>query len=180
MWQLLTTSASQETGIVYWHLSPDHLTTFILTATDSQPLIYQSDDSSKKPHQRQNQAQQLVQWIKEWDTQYRDYGSKKSAKTQPIIDDVTTKEKELHPWRKNLPERLAQLRQILEIDEICKLLPTNLTKLILIPHGDLHRFPINSDWVKLARSLELQQVLHTPPQRRRSQNASRRNALRPN
>jgi tetratricopeptide (TPR) repeat protein/CHAT domain-containing protein len=162
MQQLLTTSASQETGIVYWHLSPDHLTTFILTANDSQPLIYQSDDPSKKPHQRRNQAQQLAEWIKEWDTQYRDYGSKKPTETQLINNDIITKEKELHPWRKNLPERLAQLHQILEIDEICQLLPTNLTKLILIPHGDLHRFPIHTFFLNNAALPNLQGCTYLP------------------
>jgi hypothetical protein len=30
MQQLLTASGDLKTGIVYWHLSPDHLTTFIL------------------------------------------------------------------------------------------------------------------------------------------------------
>jgi tetratricopeptide (TPR) repeat protein len=48
----LPLAKNSPTGIVYWHLSPDNLTTFILTANDSQPLVWESD--------RQQQAQQLT------------------------------------------------------------------------------------------------------------------------
>jgi tetratricopeptide (TPR) repeat protein len=91
----LPLSKNSSTGIVYWHLSPDNLTTFILTANDSQPLVWESD--------RRQQAQQLAKWIKEWDTQYRDYGSKngskKSTATQPSSNgEVIKDEKEHHYW----------------------------------------------------------------------------------
>jgi CHAT domain-containing protein/tetratricopeptide (TPR) repeat protein len=143
------------TGIVYWHLSPDNLTTFILTANDSQPLVWESD--------RRQQAQQLAKWIKEWDTQYRDYGSKKSVATQPSPNgEVSKDEKEHHPWRKNLPNYLAQLQQILEIDKICAQLPATLTHLILILHGDLHRFPLHTLFLASAKLPNLQSCTYLP------------------
>jgi CHAT domain-containing protein/Flp pilus assembly protein TadD len=156
MQQLLTT---EQTGIVYWHLSPDNLTTFILTANDSQPLVWESD--------RRQQAQQLAKWIKEWDTQYRDYGSKngskKSTATQPSSNgEVIKDEKEHHPWRKNLPDYLAQLQQILEIDKICAQLPATLTHLILIPHGDLHRFPLHTLFLASAKLPNLRSCTYLP------------------
>jgi CHAT domain-containing protein len=151
----LPLAKNSPTGIIYWHLSPDNLTTFILTANDSQPLVWESD--------RRQQAQQLAKWIEEWDTQYRDYGSKKPLATQPSPNgEVIKDEKEHHPWRKNLPDYLAQLQQILEIDKICAQLPTTLTHLILIPHGDLHRFPLHTLFLASAKLPNLQSCTYLP------------------
>jgi CHAT domain-containing protein/Tfp pilus assembly protein PilF len=151
----LPLAKNSPTGIIYWHLSPDNLTTFILTANDSQSLVWESD--------RRQQAQQLTKWIDEWDTQYRDYGSKKSVATQPRPNgEVIKNEKEHHPWRKNLPDYLAQLRQILEIDKICAQLPATLTHLILIPHGDLHRFPIHTLFLTNSKLPNLQSCIYLP------------------
>jgi CHAT domain-containing protein len=151
----LPLAKNSSTSIIYWHLSPDNLTTFILTANDSQPLVWESD--------RRQQAQQLTKWIEEWDSQYRDYGSKKSVATQPSPNsEVIKDEKEHHPWRKNLPDYLAQLQQILEIDKICAQLPTTLTHLILIPHGDLHRFPLHTLFLTSAKLPNLQSCTYLP------------------
>jgi CHAT domain-containing protein len=136
---------------VYWHLSPDNLTTFILKANDAQPLVWESD--------RGSQSQQLAKWIKEWDTQYRDYGSKKAVSQN---DEAAARVKEQHPWRQNIPDALAQLQQILEIDRICAQLPTTLTHLILIPHGDLHRFPLHTLFLASARLANLQGCTYLP------------------
>jgi CHAT domain-containing protein/Flp pilus assembly protein TadD len=151
----LPLAKNSPTGTVYWHFSPDNLTTFILTANDSQPLVWKSD--------RRKQAQQLTKWIEEWDTQYRDYGSKKAAANQPTLnDEAAAKAKEHHPWRKNLPDYLAQLQQILEIDKICAQLPATLTHLILIPHGDLHRFPLHTLFLASAKLPNLQSCTYLP------------------
>jgi CHAT domain-containing protein/tetratricopeptide (TPR) repeat protein len=155
----LPLAKNSPTGIIYWHLSPDNLTTFILTANDSQPLVWESD--------RRQQAQQLAKWIDEWDTQYRDYGSKngskKSTVTQPSPNgEVIEDEKGHHPWRKKLPDYLTQLQQILEIDKICAQLPTTLTHLILIPHGDLHRFPLHTLFLTSANLPNLRSCTYLP------------------
>ena len=133
MRQLLT---SETMGIIYWHLSPDKLTTFILTTAQPQPLVWNIDN-------RAPQAQQLKDWIKTWDTQYTDYRDQKSTKTQSSPNGEATDTKADLPWRTNLTAHLIQLKQILDIDNICQQLPANLTNLILIPHGDLHRFPLH-------------------------------------
>ncbi len=70
--------------------------------------------------------------------------------------------KEDRPWRQNLPDALAQLRQILEIDRICAQLPATLTHLILIPHGDLHRFPIHTLFLDSAKLPNLQGCTYLP------------------
>jgi tetratricopeptide (TPR) repeat protein len=57
MQQLLTTaSGDRKTGIVYWHLSPDSLTTFILHPHHPSPQVLT------------NSSQQLRNWLKTYDT----------------------------------------------------------------------------------------------------------------
>jgi CHAT domain-containing protein/Flp pilus assembly protein TadD len=152
MRQLLLTP---NTAIIYWHLSHDNLTTFILKAENTQLLVCESD--------RRTQAQQIVKWIEEWDTQYCDYGSKKALATQFNQNDKAAAEaKEQHPWRQNMPSALSQLRQILEIDQICAQLPSALTHLILIPHRDLHRFPLHTLFLTSAKLEKLQGCTYLP------------------
>ena len=112
-----------ETAIVYWHQSTDRITTFILTNDNAEPIVLDCD--------RQQQYKRFIVWKDKWDKDYDDYRSKKSA-TQ--LD---------HPWRQQMRDRLKQLAEILEIDAIEHHLK-NTETLILIPHRDLHRYPIHA------------------------------------
>ncbi|MEL7245592.1 MAG: CHAT domain-containing protein, partial [Cyanobacteria bacterium J06573_2] len=47
-------------------------------------------------------------------------------------------------WINNLASNLTQLTQILNIEEILKLIPQNYSHLILIPHRYLHLFPLHA------------------------------------
>ncbi|MBE9262696.1 tetratricopeptide repeat protein [Microcystis sp. LEGE 00066] len=116
---------SPNKAIIYWYLSEDNLTTFIITA-EADPVIVE-------PEQRRQPAQQFRTWLTEWDKQYRDYASKKE-----------TENKQNHPWRLSLNSRFAQLKRILQIDKILEPLPVSVNSLILIPHRDLHRFPLHT------------------------------------
>ncbi|TRU61261.1 MAG: tetratricopeptide repeat protein [Microcystis aeruginosa Ma_QC_Ch_20071001_M135] len=116
---------SPDKAIIYWYLSEDNLTTFIITA-DADPVILERE-------QRYQQARQFRTWLTEWDKQYRDYASKKE-----------TENKQNHPWRLSLNSRFAQLKRILQIDKILAHLPVSVNSLILIPHRDLHRFPLHT------------------------------------
>ncbi len=124
----MQTLCTPDTAILYWHLSPDSLSTFILTHA-AQPWVLDCD--------RTAQAQAFEQWMKAWDTDYRDYASKKTS-------EINNPERKNHPWRKALRDRLLKLRQILKIDTLLPTLPNTLTHLILIPHRDLHRFPLHT------------------------------------
>ncbi len=112
-------------AIIYWYLSEDNLTTFIITA-EADPVIVE-------PEQRRQPARQFRTWLTEWDKQYRDYASKKE-----------TENKQNHPWRLSLNSRFAELKRILQIDKILEPLPVSVDSLILIPHRDLHRFPLHT------------------------------------
>ena len=116
---------SPNKAIIYWYLSEDNLTTFIITA-EADPVILE-------PEQRRQPARQFRTWLTEWDKQYLDYASKKE-----------TENKQNHPWRLSLNSRFAQLKRILQIDKILEPLPVSVDSLILIPHRDLHRFPLHT------------------------------------
>ena len=116
---------SPDKAIIYWYLSEDNLTTFIITA-DADPVILERE-------QRYQQARQFRTWLTEWDKQYLDYASKKE-----------TENKQNHPWRLSLNSRFAELKRILQIDKILAHLPVSVNSLILIPHRDLHRFPLHT------------------------------------
>jgi tetratricopeptide (TPR) repeat protein len=116
---------SPNKAIIYWYLSEDNLTTFIITP-EADPVILE-------PEQRRQPARQFRTWLTEWDKQYLDYASKKE-----------TENKQNHPWRLSLNSRFAQLKRILQIDKILEPLPVSVDSLILIPHRDLHRFPLHT------------------------------------
>ena len=134
------------TAIVYWHLSPFALTTFIIHPGADQPIIIAT------PKQKE-----LETWIKNWDKQYQADG-----KRQKKTDSSTTASEDLN-WRENLPELLEQLSDILNIPAIIesiqnpscasvapKVQPkiqnpkSKIRNLILVPHRDLHRFPLHA------------------------------------
>ncbi|KOP27642.1 hypothetical protein AMR41_03900 [Hapalosiphon sp. MRB220] len=122
------------TAIIYWHLSPFALTTFIIPPGADQPIVIPTPN-----------RQELETWIKNWDQQYKSYRNRKqktdSSKTSPFSRGT---EGDLN-WHNNLPELLAQLNHILNIPAILTAIPNSqIHNLILIPHLDLHRFPLHS------------------------------------
>ncbi|MCC3502407.1 MAG: CHAT domain-containing protein [Microcoleus sp. PH2017_19_SFW_U_A] len=109
------------TCAIYWHLSDASLTTFIIK---SDGLLSPETCFSDFPDE-------LEEWVKEWNQQYTDYQSKE--KTSQVN----------HPWRGGMASKFSRLNAILKIDAIEQQLE-GITELILIPHRDLHRFPIHA------------------------------------
>ncbi len=109
------------TAAIYWHLSDASLTTFIIK---SDGLLSPETCFSDFPDE-------LEEWVKEWNQQYTDYQSKE--KTSQVN----------HPWRGEMASKFARLNAILKIDVIEQQLE-GITELVLIPHRDLHRFPIHA------------------------------------
>lgn len=131
----ITSLLSSDTAILFWHLSQDNLTTFILLDNHSSPLILKGSTNSEGKTVWYQQAEQFWEWIKEFDRNYRDYASKKPSKDFVLSH---------HLWFRTLEKQLAELQQILKVDEICRQLPNTIERLILVPHRDLHRLPIQS------------------------------------
>ncbi|MBD3558068.1 CHAT domain-containing protein, partial [Planktothrix sp. FACHB-1355] len=118
------------TAIVYWHLSPAALTTFIIKHGET-PQTLETRFLGETGFLEQR-LDKFEKWVKDWNQQYADYGKGKESETETTSD-----------WRDNLPEKLRQLKEILDIPKIESTL-TGITHLILIPHRDLHRFPLHS------------------------------------
>ncbi len=110
-----------KTAAIYWHLSDAALTTFIIK---SDGLLSPENCFSDFPDE-------FEKWVKEWNQQYTDYQSKEKTSQQN------------HPWRGGMASKFARLKEILKIDIIEQQLE-GITELILIPHRDLHRFPIHA------------------------------------
>ena len=58
------------TAIVYWHLSPNALTTFIIKHNSENPIII---DAPLSPSGELRGIKPLEDWIKTWDDSYQDY-----------------------------------------------------------------------------------------------------------
>ncbi|MEG4282183.1 CHAT domain-containing protein, partial [Microcoleus sp. A006_D1] len=113
------------TCAIYWHLSDAALTTFIIKSDE---LLSPEDCYTKSPDE-------FEEWVKDWNQQYADYQDKSQENAN----------KQNHPWRAEMPSKFALLKDILQISNIEQQLQSNgITNLILIPHRDLHRFPIHA------------------------------------
>ena len=134
-WEEIKQLLNPTTAIVYWHLSPAALTTFILKHDAPEPIVITTPTPTNE-EELSAQVQHLREfedWVKDWNQQYIDYRSK--AKD--------TQNRSSHSWRLGMNERLNQLKNILKIPAIEQELK-RITQLILIPHRDLHRFPLHA------------------------------------
>jgi CHAT domain-containing protein len=78
------------------------------------------------------QVTKLNNWLRDWNQTYARYvGKDKKAAPRDIT------------WRDNLPDMLSKLAKILDIPKIEAHLDA-VNHLILIPHRDLHRFPLHT------------------------------------
>jgi CHAT domain-containing protein len=142
------------TAIIYWHISPAALTTFIIKHGESSPLVippnppYKGGDIEENitpniapnspPSQgglgesRLNALVKFEDWVKEWNQQYSHYRKGEKAENRETN------------WRENLPNSLRQLKE--EILNIAAIEDTliDIKNLILIPHQELHRFPLHA------------------------------------
>ncbi|MEH2212596.1 CHAT domain-containing protein [Nostoc sp.] len=141
MQQLLNPS----TAVVYWHLSPYALHTFILKHNAPSPIILSTPSFSSQNENAPTtplflngargdlRLRDFEGWVKNWNQQYADYRDK--AK-----DEQSPKNK---LWRQLMPDKLEELKNILNISAIQEEL-NGITNLILIPHRDLHRLPLHA------------------------------------
>ncbi|AFY79877.1 CHAT domain-containing protein [Oscillatoria acuminata] len=131
-WQQIRKLLQGQTAVVYWHLSPYALTTFILKPDEDEPRVLRQSRFQDQSGYLGN-LQELETWIEEWNQAYsRDKGNKTSAQSAS--------------WRKSLPQQLDRLSEILQISAILEELNhcQGYHRLILIPHKDLHRLPLHA------------------------------------
>ncbi len=122
--QLLTPG----TALIYWHLSPSALSTFLLRPDSSELVLLPPPPSDDPAAARLHQVQALEQWLQDWQQDYR-----RRAKTTTDRD----------PWRLEMENRLAALRDLLHLEALRPQL-AGCTHLLLSPHRDLHRLPLHA------------------------------------
>ncbi|MEH2063303.1 MAG: tetratricopeptide repeat protein [Nostoc sp.] len=136
------------TAIIYWHISPVALHTFILKDQAPSPIllftpmqdtgaITLGEDAIRLNELPLPEAvQRLIEfenWLEDWHQQYQEYrrtAQDKESKSQ-------------HSWRVDMEAKLLQLYEILNISTIAQELE-GITQLVLIPHRDLYRLPIHT------------------------------------
>lgn len=128
------------TAIVYWHISPVALHTFIIKDQAPSPILIFTpiQDYNKLPNDLPlpEAVRRLIKfedWLEDWNQayqQYRDQAQDSQSKSN-------------HSWRMEMEQRLLQLQEILEISTIQQELE-GITQLILVPHRDLHRLPLHT------------------------------------
>ncbi|HEY9849775.1 MAG TPA: CHAT domain-containing protein [Leptolyngbyaceae cyanobacterium] len=124
-WNEIQQLLSPSTAAIYWYISPVSLTTFILKYNIATPIVLTTTNSND--YQRLQQFESLVNiWKQEYDL-YREFKQRKATSS----------------WRDKLPDLLKQLAHILNIPAIHSAL-TDIKQIILIPHHDLHWFPIHA------------------------------------
>ena len=124
--QLLT----PQTALVYWHLSPLSLTTFILTDTDFQ--VWTKELFSVLPSPTTETKDNLDNWLTKWKKAYQQL-RKKEKKADSA---------ELQQWQTGLAAQLNELGTYLNITDLLEYVG-DIQQLILIPHRDLHLLPLN-------------------------------------
>jgi CHAT domain-containing protein/tetratricopeptide (TPR) repeat protein len=124
-----------QTAIIYWHLSPVSLTTFIIRhERDIQIIATTLYPFSFFP----GQSQSLGKWLQDWKSQYESYRKTKEKSAQEKSTIVGN-----HQWQDNLETCLEELQKLLNIERISQEYLTGITQLILIPHRDLHLLPLH-------------------------------------
>ncbi len=142
----IQTLLNPTTAAIYWHLSPSAINVFIILPNSSTPLVIgktSTNNTTSPEEQRPASLLQLLEWEKwltEWNEEYENYfKTKLENKSSKEIIELENK-----PWRTEMIERLDCLQQILNIETIQKNLEEHkIENLILIPHRDLHRFPLH-------------------------------------
>ncbi|MDB9514613.1 CHAT domain-containing protein [Kamptonema animale CS-326] len=117
-----------QTAIIYWHLSPVTLTTFIIT-----PEKFEAISTPINPIDN-DKNQTLEKWLQDWKTRYQDSRKTKGEKAPA----------ETNSWQENLESSLEELGKLLNIAKICDQHLSGINQLIFIPHRDLHLLPLHA------------------------------------
>jgi len=124
------------TAAIYWHLSPAALTIFVLKFNTLIPILINPNpytNDSKIPASLKRLLE-FETWVTRWDQLYASYQDKGKAQVG---------NKQNHLWHNSMKNFLEELKGILDIPAIeAELMDVN--NLILIPHRDLHRFPLHT------------------------------------
>ncbi|GAB1539643.1 hypothetical protein NUACC21_23100 [Scytonema sp. NUACC21] len=127
------------TAIIYWHISPCTLRTFIIKYKSPEPIPIFTPVLNVEAYEEMplpESVKRLVEfedWLEDWNQHEGEYRN-------PIANP----QNESHnSWLADMEKRLLKLKSILNISAIVNELE-DITHLILIPHRDLYRFPLHA------------------------------------
>jgi CHAT domain-containing protein len=126
-------TSGQPQAIVYWYLGANAIATFVIRADQPEPIVVTELDREISLKIRDR----LDQWIKTWNKNYTVHRQKSKESNINKNSD----------WQTTLPTELESLAEILNIPALLPHLQ-NIQNLILVPHRDLHRFPLHSFFPK--------------------------------
>ena len=142
-----------DSAIIYWHLSPVALTAFILR--HNMPL---------EPV-RVRGFQKFQNWIGDWKRDYRNYCHSRDEEATR----EQAKNKEEYPWFGQMEAKLADLKEILEIEETILPRLGEIRELTMVPHRDMHLLPL--EYLFLDRDIAINRLpsaqvgIELPPNR---------------
>jgi CHAT domain-containing protein len=139
------------TAIIYWHISPTAITTFILKSnapikvvTNEQVLEVTKIFSNSRPKIKYKRLNEFEQWMSSWKRNYQIHGSSKEKGSGRRRRQSNLNTQDEHLWRDEMDVSLLQLSQILNIPGIIETYLTDVNQLVLIPHRDLHLVPLHA------------------------------------
>jgi tetratricopeptide (TPR) repeat protein/CHAT domain-containing protein len=128
-----------KTAIIYWHISPCTLRTFVIKYKSPEPipiftpvLNFASIDELPVP-EAVACLSAFEDWVEQWHQQYQEYSS--------LGEEEQSRNK--YAWDSDIERKLLQLKKILNISAIVQELE-DINQLILIPHRDLHKLPLHA------------------------------------
>ncbi len=125
------------TAIIYWHMSPVAMHTFIIKHLHPEPIpvftpMLNLEEYEETPlPEAVERLLKFQAWLDEWQQKYREYLSLTPAAQQE------------HTWRVDMGWRLLELKKILSINNILQELE-GISQLILIPHRELFSLPLHA------------------------------------
>ncbi|RCJ19698.1 hypothetical protein A6770_06045 [Nostoc minutum NIES-26] len=133
------------TAIIYWHISPVALNTFVIKDEAPSPILIfipiqnvgiietATHDNELPLPEAVRRLIEFEDWLEDWNKGHQEYRNQ----------DQSQQSKSNHSWRLEMEQRLLQLKEILQISTIKQELE-GITQLILVPHRDLHALPLHA------------------------------------
>ncbi|MEC4815911.1 MAG: CHAT domain-containing tetratricopeptide repeat protein [Scytonema sp. PMC 1069.18] len=138
----------ENTAILEWYVTSEHIKVFIVTSQTQHPLIHECPINW-----RDFPIQEMETLLPEQQIHYFSY-LKEQSQSNPAVGFpnlleeffryITDYGQNRKQWRDKLFERLQRLAQLLDLDRVVAKLPETYNQVILIPHFVLHIFPLHA------------------------------------
>jgi CHAT domain-containing protein len=133
---LLDKLISPQDAVIYWHVSPVSITTFIIFSEGIVRVVPPKAKSISMFYPTAiQQLNDFESWVKDWRRTYQEYRNQHPD----------SEGRGFSQWQSNMREDLLSLKSILSIEAILQILNENsISRVILVPHRDLHLLPLHS------------------------------------